>query len=120
MKSDLASKALAFIRLFNGTSALLIPESVLKRLGGDPGHDASAVYPLRMFGVRTVLLGAELLIVRGEERRRAARRGILIHASDVVAAATAGVRGQMPPRVAAATALISTLNTGLAIVASRR
>jgi predicted nucleic acid-binding protein len=119
MKSDQASKLLAFIRLFNGSSALLIPEAVLKRLGGDPRHDSTAIYPLRMFGVRTVLLGTELLILKGEERRRAARRGIVIHGSDVFAAATAGVRGQMPKRVALATVLISSVNTYLAAVASR-
>lgn len=120
MKNELASRLLAFIRLFNGATALVIPEQVLKRLGGDPRHDATAVYPLRMFGVRTVLLGTELLILKGEERRRAARRGIAIHGSDVLAAAIAGVRGQLPQRVAAATVLISTVNTGLAVLASRR
>jgi hypothetical protein len=119
MKSDRASKLLALIRLFNGSSALLIPEKVLKRLGGDPAHDSTAIYPLRMFGVRTVLLGTELLILKGEARRRAARRGILIHGSDVLAAATAGLRGQMPQRVAAATVLISSVNTCLAVVAAR-
>ena len=119
MKSDRASKLLALIRLFNGSSALLIPEAMLKRLGGDPSYDATAVYPLRMFGVRTVLLGTELLILRGEERRRAARRGIVIHGSDVLAAATAGLRGQMPARVAMATVAISSVNTYLALAGSR-
>lgn len=118
-KGDLAGAALASIRLFNGASALLIPEAMLKRLGGDPGHDATAVYPLRMFGVRTVLLGVELLVLKGEQRRRAAARGIVIHGSDVLAAAAAGLRGHMPPRVALATVLISSVNTCLAITASR-
>lgn len=117
-KNDLAGQALGLIRLFNGSGALLIPETVLKRLGGDPAHDATAVYPLRMFGVRTVLLGTELLILKGEQRRRAAQRGILIHASDVLAAAIAGLRGQMPKRVALATVAISSINTYLAITAS--
>jgi hypothetical protein len=119
MRSDRASKLLALIRLFNGSSALLIPEAMLKRLGGDPGYDATAIYPLRMFGVRTVLLGTELLILTGDEQRRAARRGILIHGSDVLAAATAGLRRQMPARVAMATVAISSVNTYLAVAASR-
>jgi hypothetical protein len=119
MKKDLAGRSLALIRLFYGVTALVIPESVLKRLGGDPKLDASAVYPLRMFGVRTVLLGAELLVLHGEERRKAAKRGILIHGSDTLAAATSGVRGYMPPRVAAMTVAISSVNTALAIAASR-
>lgn len=118
-KNDLAGRALAVIRLFNGAGALFVPETALKRLGGDPAHDGSAVYPLRMFGVRTVLLGAELLVLSGEERRRAARRGIVIHGSDVLAAAAAGLRGHLPGRVAVATVATSSINTFLAVIASR-
>ena len=118
-KNDLAGRALAAIRLFNGAGALFVPETALKRLGGDPAHDGSAVYPLRMFGVRTLLLGTELLVLTGEERRRAARRGIVIHGSDVLAAAAAGLRGYLPRRVAVATVLISSINTYLAVTASR-
>ncbi len=119
MTSTRAGTALALIRLFNGTAAWAVPEVVLRRLGGDPVRDAAAVYPLRMFGVRTAVLGAELLLARGEQRRRVARRGIVVHGADVLAAAAAGVRGQVPRRVAVATVLLSSVNTGLAIAASR-
>ncbi len=72
-----------------------------------------------MFGVRTVLLGAELLVLTGEERRRAARRGIVIHGGDVLAAAAAGLRGHLPARAAVATVALSSINTFLAVTASR-
>ena len=118
-KNDLAGRALAVIRLFNGAGALFVPETALKRLGGDPAHDGSAVYPLRMVGVRTVLLVAELLVPRGEERRRAARRRIVVHGGDVFAAAAAGLRGPLPARVAVATVAISSINTYPAVAAPR-
>ena len=118
-KNDLAGRALAVIRLFNGAGALFVPETALKRLGGDPAHDGSAVYPLRMFGVRTVVLGAELLLPQErDERLRAMRTGILIHASDTLAAAAGGVRRQLPPATAALLTAISAVNTALAIVGS--
>ena len=41
----------------------------------------------------------------------------MIHASDAVAAAAAGAKGYLPPRTAALTTLISTVNTGLAVAA---
>jgi hypothetical protein len=71
-----------------------------------------------MFGVRTVILGAELLVGDPETRRRSMRLGIVIHASDTVAAASGGIRGQLPPKVAIATTAISSLNTALAILGS--
>ena len=39
-----------------------------------------------MFGIRTVLIGAELLMQTGDRRAEALRRAILIHASDTLAA----------------------------------
>jgi len=118
-RSDRARRILAIVRLFNGSAALLVPELMLRRLGTDPQRDPSGIYPLRMFGIRTVLIGAELLALQGEARRRSTRLGIVIHASDTIAAATGGLRGQLPRSAAVATTLISSVNTALAIVASR-
>jgi hypothetical protein len=106
------------IRLFNGLVALLSPESAARRLGTDPEANPAPVYPLRVFGVRTVILGAELLVGDAETRRRSMKLGMAIHASDTVAAATGGIRGQLPPRVAALTTAISSVNTALAILGS--
>ena len=44
--------------------------------------------------------------------------GIVIHASDTAAAAAGGIRGELPPRVAALLTGISTVNTTLAILGS--
>jgi hypothetical protein len=72
-----------------------------------------------MFGIRTVVIGAELLVLRGDELRRATRLAVLIHACDTVSAATAGIRGDLPRRPAIAATLVSAGNTGLALLANR-
>lgn len=110
---------LGSIRLFNGLAALLVPEKTARRLGTDPEANPAPIYPLRMFGVRTVVLGAELLLSGSETRRQAMRIGIPIHASDTAAAALGGIRGQLPPRTAALLTCISTVNTILAVLGSQ-
>jgi len=113
-----ARKALAAVRLFNGTAALLVPRLMLRRLGA-PAADRSGVYPLRMFGIRTIVIGSDLLLLRGDELRRATQLAVLIHACDTVSAATAGVRGDLPRKSAVVATTVSAINTGLALVASR-
>jgi hypothetical protein len=113
-----ARQALAAIRIFNGAVALVAPQLLLRRLGTDPGRDPSGIYPMRMFGIRTVLIGADLLLLQGEERRRAARLAVLIHATDTVSAATAGLKGYLPPKVGVMTTAISATNTVLAVLAN--
>jgi hypothetical protein len=119
LNPGLARKTLAAVRLFNGTAGLLAPGLLLRRLGTDPKIDRSGVYPFRMFGIRTVLIGADLLLLRGEERRRATRLAVVIHATDTVSAATAGLRGDLPRKAAVVTTLISAGNTALAVIATR-
>jgi hypothetical protein len=109
--SDYARIALAGIRIANGTSALLAPRLLTRRLQADD----SAVYPFRLFGIRTVVIGADLLLRDREVRDHALRLALLIHASDVASAVVAGARRQVPFR-SAATA-ISSVNTALALVA---
>lgn len=112
-----ARYALASIRLINGTVALLAPALLLRRLGVDPQANPAAFYALRMFGIRTVVLGAELLLLDGDELDRSLRTGVLIHASDALAAASAGATHRLPPRSATVATLISTVNVGLAVAA---
>ena len=53
---DYARIALASIRLFNGAAALFVPATLARRLGVDPETNRAALYVLRLFGVRTVLI----------------------------------------------------------------
>jgi hypothetical protein len=117
--ADAARIALAGIRLVNGTGALLAPAKYARAVGFDPEENPPAVYALRLFGVRTVLIGLDLL--RGDEdsRRRALADAPWIHASDTLAAALAGVGRLLPPRAAAKAVAVSGTNLALAFVARR-
>jgi hypothetical protein len=114
---DHARIALAVIRLVNGTMALLTPEMMLRRLGADPAANQVAIYPLRMFGIRTVVLGVDLLA--GGSVQQKGRVGVVIHATDAASAITAGLRRQLPARVALVAAGISLTNTALAAIIAR-
>ncbi len=112
---DTARRALAGIRLFNGMAALFTPAFLARRLGVNPNAEPAIIYVFRMFGIRTILIGADLLLWSGEHRERALRLGVLIHLSDATAAVLAGLRRQLPVRGAAMVALISSINAALAL-----
>ena len=114
---DYARVTLAGIRLFNGVAALFVPATLARRLGVDPDANPAALYALRLFGVRTVLIGAQLLLRDGGVRDHSLRVAPVIHALDATAALVAGYRGQLPRRAATTAALISTVNTVLAVIA---
>ncbi len=112
--------ALACIRLLNGFAGLLAPQLLLRGLQLDPQRNPGAFYAFRLFGVRTVILGAELFSGDAQVRDRSLRLGVMIHASDMLAALLAGATGQIPRPAALRVALLSTLNTGLALYARHR
>ncbi|HEY7149343.1 MAG TPA: hypothetical protein VH420_07840 [Gaiellaceae bacterium] len=113
--ADAARLALAAIRVFNGATALVAPERLDARLG----LDRTADYPWRMFGIRTVLLGVDLLSSDPEVRRHALRASVLVHGSDTISAAKAGFTRALTPRAAATATAISAVNVALALIASR-
>ncbi|MFI7293447.1 hypothetical protein [Streptomyces sp. NPDC050121] len=109
--------AFAGIRIVNGAAGLLAPELLIRRL--DPDREPpspAAVYAFRL-GIRTILLGLDLLTHRDERLRESLRDGVLIHGSDTATAATLSLSGRVAPRTAALTTLISATNTVLAGVA---
>jgi len=114
-----ARYALAAIRIINGLLALLAPSLIIKRFGEDPDKDAAAIYGLRLFGVRTVLIGADLITEQGQPLQHTIRQAVIIHASDTVTAATLGTSGRLRPQMAVPITIISALNTALAIAAWR-
>ena len=71
--ADLARVLLAGVRLTMGTAGLLAPDLVIRRLAIDPATQSGMRYPLRMFGIRTVLIGAELLTPDAGRRWHARR-----------------------------------------------
>jgi hypothetical protein len=116
-KHELARLALATIRTVNGLVALLAPKKMLRRLGVDPETNGAAIYALRMFGIRTVILGIELFAAKGERGEEVIRTALPIHASDAVSAFITGVRKELPRRAAVLATIISTVNTYLAFLA---
>ena len=114
---DIARTALGCVRLINGGLALIAPQFLARNIGIDPRLTPGALYVFRMFGIRTVFIGADLLLARGARRDDAVRRAAIIHASDTIAAALAAATGRLPGRSGLAITLISAVNTALALVA---
>jgi hypothetical protein len=115
---DYARITLACVRIFNGTASLAAPRTFARRLGTDADADGAAVHIARMFGIRTILIGVDLLSRDPEVRRHAQRLALLVHASDTASAAAAGLSKQLPARAAVFATGISALNVVLAAVAS--
>jgi hypothetical protein len=106
------------VRLLAGSSGLLAPTTIIRRFGSDdPAADPAAIYGLRLFGIRTVLIGLDLFLLRGRELDRAVRVAPLIHASDTATVAALRRNKQLSPELARPFLLISGTNTVLAVIA---
>jgi hypothetical protein len=116
--ADGARVTLAGIRIANGVTGLCAPEKLSRRLGAEESAGPMG-YPFRMFGIRTILIGLDLLSNDPVVRRHALRQALVVHASDTVSAVVTGVTGGLPKKGAAAATAISAVNTVLALVASR-
>jgi hypothetical protein len=116
---DSARAALAGIRIINGALGLLAPGLLARRLEVEAAAKPMG-YPFRMFGIRTILIGADLLSRDPAVRRHAVRAAVVVHASDTVSAYAAGASGALPRRAATITTAISALNLALALLANRR
>ena len=68
----LARVALAAIRIVNGSAALAAPELLARNLGVRRADNQAVQYVFRMFGIRTVGIGLQLLLPEGELRAGAA------------------------------------------------
>jgi hypothetical protein len=113
-----ARYALGCIRLVAGSAALLAPTMIIQRFGDDePAANSAAIYGLRLFGIRTVVIGADLLRLRGPELDRAVRVAPLIHAGDTATVLALRRSKRLSPERARPLLLISGANTVLALVA---
>jgi len=114
---DAARVTLAAIRIFNGAVGLVAPAVAAKRIGTAP--DAAPHYPWRLFGVRTVIIGIELLSRDPKLREKAVRVALPIHAIDTASAALGGLLGETPRRTSVMLTVVSGTNTMLALLARR-
>ena len=114
-----ARYALGAIRVVNGVLGLMAPTFIARRLGDQqPDRNAAAIYGIRLFGVRTIVIGLDLLRPPGEARDRAVRAAPLIHGSDTATVLTLQRRKVLPDAMARPLAAISGLNTVLAVLAN--
>ena len=114
-----ARYALGAVRVVNGVLGLVAPTFIARRLGDEhPERNAAAVYGLRMFGVRTIVIGLDLFQPPGEALDRAVRAAPLIHGSDTATVLTLQRREVLPAPLARPLAAISGVNTLLAVTAA--
>jgi hypothetical protein len=110
--------ALGGVRIVAGSVGLLAPAMIISRFGdGNPSANPAAIYGLRLFGIRTVLIGADLIRLRGHDLDRALRVAPIIHATDTATVLTLQRRKQLSPERARPLLLISGVNTVLAVTA---
>ncbi|MDP9223427.1 MAG: hypothetical protein M3P18_06150 [Actinomycetota bacterium] len=114
---DLARGTLASVRIFNGTAGLLWPAMLARRLDVEDAAGPMA-YPFRMFGIRTILIGADLFATDPAVRQHARRAAVIVHASDTVSSIVAGRTGALPRRAATTTTAVSAVNLVLALAAN--
>lgn len=113
-----ARKTLGVVRFVNGVVGLVAPAVIQKRLGDTtPDRNAAAIYGLRLFGVRTVVIGADLIRLKGDALGHAVRSAPLIHASDTATVLMLWRNKQLAPELARTLAAISGVNTLLAVIA---
>jgi hypothetical protein len=115
---DKARIALAAVRLFNGGAALAAPGPFASRLGTEADAHGPAVHISRMFGIRTVLIALDLLSRDEAVRKHALRVALIVHVSDTISAAAAGLSKQLPTRPALLATGVSAANVVLAAIAS--
>ena len=113
-----ARYALGGVRIIAGTTGLLAPAMIISRFGdGNPAANPAAIYGLRLFGIRTVFLGVDLIRLHGRDLDRALRAAPIIHASDTATVLALQRNKQLSPERARPFLLISGLNTVLAVTA---
>ena len=120
MASSSADRAriwLAGIRILNGSVGLLAPGVLARGVGAEP--NAATTYAFRLFGIRTVLIGADLLSGDREVREHAVQAAFPIHMSDVVTAATLTLRRKVSVRAGLMLTAISAYNVILALRARK-
>lgn len=113
-----ARRTLGLVRIVNGGLGLAAPRVLISRIDPDDPPSPAAVYAFRLFGIRTVLIGRDLLRPPGDALSRSVAEAPLIHASDTVTATLLAVGGTVPRRSGLMLVAISGLNTVLAVVAA--
>lgn len=116
MAAVVTQRVLAGIRLLNGSLALAAPNLLGARLGVNTSTSPGLGYALRLFGVRTVLLGVQLWRAPTDPSSQVVRDTILIHGADTAAAIIVYKLGELPRPGATIAVAVSAANTVLALL----
>lgn len=116
--NEKARVALGVIRLVNGGLGLLLPRVLIRRIDSTD-TSAAAVYAFRLFGIRNILIGREVLVRRGEALDRSLDEAVVVHGSDSLTATVLTVTGAVPRRSGLLLIAVSVTNTTLALLARR-
>ena len=118
---DGARILLALVRIATGTLGLLAPSVISRPLVESEDREAHEVahYPFRLFGIRTMIIRAELLSRDPYVRELAVRVALPIHSTDSASAALGGLLGELPAKTAVRLTALSGTNTLLAVLARR-
>lgn len=111
---------LAGIRMLNGALALLAPGFLIGRLESTVPPSPAATYAFRMFGIRTLLIGRDLLSSDDAARSTAIAEAPLIHACDTATATLLTLSHRVRTRNGVPLIAISGLNTVLALLVRSR
>lgn len=116
MDRDTARKALLGINLGIGIAFLLFPRLSMRVYGLDPDTNATAAYPLRYLGGRSLVFAA--MLADDEGATALTRQVPVVAAVDATANVLATVTGEVPRRVALLGALTSAIAAGIGFSSS--
>ena len=117
MSKEGARALLATIRIVNGAAGVIAPKFLARNVERGKEPSAAAIYAFRLFGVRTVKIGADLLRAEPEVRDHAAREALGIHLSDTMTAGMLLITGRVKKRMGIMLTAISAFNVLLALKA---
>lgn len=108
-----ARKALLGINLVLGVMFVLFPRLSMRVYGLDPEDNASAAYPLRYLGARSLVLAA---LMADEEGNEALAKQVAVFAgADTTVNVLAAASGEVPRRATLLGALTSAIGVGLSL-----
>jgi hypothetical protein len=115
-----AARLILAVRFLLGTLSLLFPRLATRLMLLDPDRNPSSSYLVRLFGGRDIFLAVAALVVPREHRNRILGYAAPIDLADATAAATAGLRGQIPALAAVLAAVSGLLGACLGAAAAGR
>lgn len=113
MDRETARKALLGINLVIGVAFLLFPKLSMRVYGLDPDANATAAYPVRYVGARSLVFAA--MLADDEGTNALIKQLPVVAAVDGTANVCAMVTGEVPRRVALLGALTSAVAAGIGL-----